>query len=149
APLVSIGLFLSLYIPRLDVGQFAILLLRHPHFHFDRFLFPVELVPVPEIEGAGDQKHGSDLDQGPAQVAELAARHADGRTFFAFRFCTTQQIDSDHSFSKLLRAKPTATANWPAFCSTSSAPAPSAGASTFWNGLNNSTGIENSWRSAS
>ena len=75
-------------------------------------------------------KHFVAVSTNAAQVADFEARHAESGTFLAFWFRRPQQIDSDHSFSKLLRAKPTATANWPAFCSTNSAPAPSAGAST-------------------
>src|SRR5207245_10383702 len=67
----------------------------------------------------------------------------------AFRFGCTQQVDSNHKSSKLLRAKPTATAIWPAFCSIKSADVPSAGGMIFSNGLEISTGNENSWRSAS
>ena len=45
-PLVGVGLPLALQIARLDVGQFAVLLLRQPHLRFDRFLLVVEPVPV-------------------------------------------------------------------------------------------------------
>src|SRR6202041_1204318 len=148
-PLVRLGLLLPLEILDLNFGEGAILLLRRSRLHIDRFLLPIKLIPVGRVDRACDQQDHRHLQHWSAQVAQTEARHVERRAFLAFRFRRSQQIDSDHSFSKLLRAKPTATANWPAFCSTSSAPAPSAGARTFWNGLNNSTGIENSCRNAS
>src|SRR5579862_806407 len=110
----------------------------------------LEPVPVAQVEQPGQHDHHQDLQLGRSHVAHFHRWHRwTAAAPLTFALGIFEQIDFDHSDSKLLRAKPTATAIWPGFCSTSSAPCPSTGGVTRWNGFNNSTGIENSCRNAS
>src|SRR5450432_2592418 len=76
----------------------------------------------------------------------VSAPMGDGgwRSALALCFCHSEQINSDHRVSKLLRAKPTATAIWPAFSSTIPAAEPLVGGAMRWKGFRTSTGRENS-----
>src|SRR5207344_3367870 len=108
-------------------------------------------VPVAQVEESGKNHDHQDLQLGRAHIAQFHRRHrwTAAAPALALALGIFQQINFDHRDSKLLRAKPTATAIWPGFCSTSSSPGPSTGGVTRWNGFNNSTGIENSCRNAS
>src|SRR5438309_9093059 len=150
SPLIRVGLSLALQEADLHVGEFAILLFRDFHLRGYSLSLMIQAIPVAQIAQAYDHHHGQDLQLGRPHIAHFDRRHGRGRArALAFAFGDFEQVDFDHRDSKLLRAKPTATAIWPGFCSTSSAPCPSSGGMTLWNGFSNSTGIENSCRNAS
>src|SRR5258708_14596863 len=60
-----------------------------------------------------------------------------------------EEVYSNHRSSKLLKARPTATASCPGFLSMMSFSTASTDGSILWNGFSTSTGSENSWRKAS
>src|SRR5271165_3037272 len=150
-PLVVVGLRLALEEARFYIAELSIFLLRRLHLRRDRFSLPIEPVPVAKIQQPGQQYHHQHLQPGRPYVPHFHRGHRRSAATapLIFPFGVFQQIDFDHRDSKLLKARPTATASWPGFCSTSSAPGPSAGGTTRWNGFNNSTGMENSCRNAS
>src|SRR5437667_11416770 len=109
----------------------------------------VQLIPVAQVDQASQHQHQHHFHLRGTYVTHF---HDGGRRScgsLVLSLLCTQQVDSDHKSSKLLKAKPTATAIWPAFCSISCTPGPSVGRPIFWNGLKISTGNENSWRNAS
>src|SRR5581483_7692146 len=110
----------------------------------------VEPIPVAKIAQADDYDHDQDLQLRRPHVSHFHGGHRRAASAaFALSFGGFEKVDFDHRDSKLLRAKPTATAICPGFFSTSSAARPSAGGVTRWNGFSISTGIENSCRNAS
>src|SRR5258708_1211424 len=132
-PLVVIGLSLPLQVARFHVAEFAVFLLVLLHLLRDRLCLPVQPPPVATPQKPGHQQHHQHLQLGRTHVAHFHRGHhraAAAAGALVFSPCTFEQIDSDHRDSKLLKARPTATASWPGFCSTSSAPGPSVGGTT-------------------
>src|SRR5215469_9828648 len=149
-PLIDIGLVLAVDKLGFHIRQFAILLLGDLHLGVDFFREMVQPIPVHQVRQADDHHHHQDLQLGRSHVSHFhRGHHRAAAATFALAFGCFQKVDFDHRDSKLLRAKPTATAICPGFFSTSSAPMPSAGGVTRWNGFSNSTGMENSCRNAS
>src|SRR6185369_4703112 len=151
AALIHVGLFLAGLVLRLHV--------RQPLVFQDRFLqvlFQHIMLTLHPHMGQPDehyQRAGKDQaqDDGAGSFAASASGcHCAGTPAAARRFLrNSKQVDANHRSSKLLRAKPTATASCPGFCSNMSCSSESVGGIMRWNGFSTSTGKENSCRRAS
>src|SRR5581483_2997842 len=96
----------------LDICKLAVLVFGNLHLRVNVLLLPIQPVPVPRVDASNQQYADQDLDYRRTNLAELHRRRSHRRSrAFTLRFGYSQQIDSDHSCSKLLSAKPTATAN--------------------------------------
>src|SRR2546423_98215 len=129
---VVVSLLLALQIFGLNPSQLTILLLCHSHVAGNRSRLAVQVIPVPAVADPQQYEGDKNLHCRRTNFAELHGRRANRYPrALILRFGCPQQIDSDHSSSKLLKAKPTATANWPALPSIKSIPEPLVGGAIF------------------
>src|SRR5262249_37646960 len=132
-------------------GQALIFLLRFSQVSFER----VVLTLHPHLRYCDEQDQSADKDHAHNDCAgsAIAARHRYRRSATAATprglLWYSKQVYANHRSSKLLRAKPTATASCPGFCSRMWFSVESIGGMMRWNGFSTSTGNENSWRKAS
>src|SRR5580700_3055095 len=112
APLIIVGLPLPLQVARLYIAEFAVLLFGRRHLFGDRLRLLVQPVPVAEIQRPGYQDYDQHLQLGRSHIAHFHRRHRrSAGAALAFPLRCFEQVDSDHRDSKLLKAKPTATAS--------------------------------------
>src|SRR5215470_5301140 len=129
--LINVRLVLTFHELGLHIRQFPVLPLGVFHLGGDRFALVVKPVPVHQVRQADNYYDHQDLQLGRSHIAHFDRGHRrTAARALALSFGGFEKIDFDHKDSKLLRAKPTATAICPGFCSTSSAPIPSVGGTT-------------------
>src|SRR5262249_27247632 len=136
AALVVFRLALALHVTGLDFSQLAVFLESDRHLVGNFLFLFVEVVPEAGVQRSRHHQQHQDLQLRRSPWTGFDRRCGRGAAApLALLLRDSQQIDSDHRSSKLLRAKPTATASWPAFWSINSAPMPSAGGEILWNGF--------------